>query len=89
MEKKTCTIRIRLFLCSRIGHSSQKTKQTKTVGVSVKHPYKDQGGAEKMAKNKKSKFSKNRKGVSEANVEFAGENGLEKLAIKAQQNHNQ
>ncbi|MBM7652847.1 hypothetical protein [Neobacillus cucumis] len=40
-----------------------------------------------MTKNK-SKFSKNRKGVSEANVEFAGENGLEKVAIKAQKNHN-
>lgn len=42
-----------------------------------------------MAKNKKSKFSKNKKGAPEADVEFAGENGLEKMAIKAQQNHNQ
>ncbi|WP_180960182.1 hypothetical protein [Neobacillus cucumis] len=42
----------------------------------------------KMTKNKKSKFSKNRKGVGVADVEFDRENGLEKVAIKAQQNHN-
>ncbi|MEH7415847.1 hypothetical protein V7266_11250 [Neobacillus drentensis] len=41
-----------------------------------------------MEKNKKSKFSKNKKGAPEADVEFAGENGLEKVAIKAQKNHN-
>ncbi|WP_272928104.1 hypothetical protein [Bacillus sp. USDA818B3_A] len=42
-----------------------------------------------MTKNKKSRFSKNKKGVGVADVEFDRENGLEKISIKSQQNHNQ
>jgi len=42
-----------------------------------------------MVKNKKSRFSKNKKGAPVADVEFDRENGLEKMAIKSQQNHNQ
>ena len=42
-----------------------------------------------MTKNKKSRFSKNKKGVGVADVEFDRENGLEKISIKSQKNHNQ
>lgn len=37
---------------------------------------------------KKNQFKKNKKGVPKADVEFAGENGLEKMALKAQKSHN-
>jgi hypothetical protein len=41
----------------------------------------------KMAREKKSKFHKNRKGAPQADVEFVGENGLEKVALINQKMH--
>jgi hypothetical protein len=37
-----------------------------------------------MANNKNNKFKNNKNALPKADVEFAGENGLEKLALKAQ-----
>ncbi len=40
-----------------------------------------------MAKNKNNQF-KSKKALPKADVEFAGDNGLEKIALKAQKSQN-
>ncbi|MFB9761892.1 MULTISPECIES: hypothetical protein [Bacillaceae] len=37
-----------------------------------------------MAKNKNNQFKNSKNAVPKADVEFAGENGLEQIAVKAQ-----
>lgn len=41
-------------------------------------------GGEKMVKNKNNQFKNNKNALPKADVEFAGENGLEKIALRAQ-----
>ncbi|WP_256859936.1 hypothetical protein [Bacillus cereus] len=41
-----------------------------------------------MAKNKNNQLKNNKNAVPKADVEFAGENGLEKIALRAQKNQN-
>jgi hypothetical protein len=41
-----------------------------------------------MAKNKNNKFKNNKNALPKLDVEFAGENGLEKKALKAQKSQN-
>ncbi|PEZ07735.1 hypothetical protein CN326_07030 [Bacillus sp. AFS018417] len=43
-------------------------------------------GGEKMAKNKNNQFKNNKSAQPKADVEFSGENGLEKIALRAQKN---
>ncbi|MGE7635316.1 hypothetical protein ACQKMZ_24340 [Bacillus paramycoides] len=41
-----------------------------------------------MAKNKKNQFKNDKNVLQKADVELAGENGLEKIALRAQKNQN-
>ncbi|WP_255294792.1 hypothetical protein [Bacillus sp. AFS041924] len=42
-----------------------------------------------MGKNKNNQLKKNKNALpTKADAEFAGENGLEKIALKAQKSHN-
>ncbi|WP_268870661.1 hypothetical protein [Bacillus sp. 1NLA3E] len=41
-----------------------------------------------MAKNKNNQFKNNKNALPKADVEFAGENGLEKKALKALKSQN-
>ncbi|MFJ8355927.1 hypothetical protein [Bacillus paramycoides] len=41
-----------------------------------------------MDKNKKNQFKNNKNGLPKTDVELAGENGLEKIALRAQKNQN-
>ncbi|WP_433775157.1 hypothetical protein [Bacillus wiedmannii] len=41
-----------------------------------------------MAKNKKNQFKNNKNALPKEDVELAGENGLEKIALRAQKNQN-
>ncbi len=41
-------------------------------------------GGEKMAKNKNNQLNNNKNALPKTDVEFAGENGLEKIALRAQ-----
>lgn len=45
-------------------------------------------GGGKMAKNKNNQFKNNKNALPKEDVEFAGENGLEKIALKAQKSQN-
>lgn len=54
------------------------------VGILERITKSNYKGGEKMAKNKNNQFKNNKNAVSKADVEFAGENGLEKIALRAQ-----
>ncbi|WP_442599847.1 hypothetical protein [Neobacillus sp. D3-1R] len=41
-----------------------------------------------MAKNKNNQMKKNKNALPKADVEFGGENGLEKIALRAQKSQN-
>lgn len=42
-------------------------------------------GGEKMAKNKNNQFKKNKNAKQQTDVEFAKDDGLEKVALRAQE----